>query len=265
MAILVYLSAGRPEDDSTTSGGAIDTDVRLMDYTIYDSIAGGSGDKIDLVSSSASDTQVFALAGYGKDGSWLTENVSCTGTTHVQSTNTYLHLRKIVAASAAVGTITVARYNLGSPVTLGTIIAGEKGYSTLFLNAQANASDGAAKALYEKIFVYSTADTHTLVKFFNNIDEDSELTWAGEEDSGGDLVTNGTESTVNRVTAPTTGSPTFADHINLANALTLGDAGDGNLGATEAQGVWCKLSLAAGRATEQQIACQITVNSSEPA
>lgn len=259
-----YLSSNTPEDDSSTSGGAIDTDMRLIDASSCDSIAGGSGDTIDLVSTSASDTQNVALAGYGTDGSWLTETVSLSGTTNVQSANTYLHLRKVECASSAVGTITVARYNSGSPSSLFTIASGEKGAAGLFLNAQANASGGATKYLYEKIFVYSDADTFTSCIFANTTDEDSELTWAGEEDSGGDLVTNGTESVTNRVTAPTTGAPTFADHLTIGAGLTLGDSGDGNLGNAEAQGIWAKLTLSAGRATEYVVSYTLKVEASSP-
>lgn len=263
--LIFYLSQNRPEDDISISGGAIDTTVRLIDADACDNIAGGTGDYIDIVSTSASDSQTIYLAGYATDGSWISESLSLSGTVNVQSTNQYLHLRKCVLASTAVGTVTIARYNSGSPATLFTIPAGEKGAQALFLNSTANSSGGGTKYLYEKIFVYSDSDVFTGCVFANTTDEDSELTWAGELNSSGDQITNGTESVANRTIAPTTGSPTFSDYPSIASGLSLGDNNDKNLGSGEAQGIWAKLTLAAGRATELVVNYTLTVEATSPA
>lgn len=258
--LVFYCSANVPEADSGTAGGAIDPDVRVIDRTQCDGIAGGSGDQIDLVSTEAADTQNCVLAGIGTDGTWITETVALTGTTHVQSTNTYLHLRKCRLTSAAAGAVTVARYASGTPVTLTTIVAGEKGYLDPFLRAEANASGGAAKAIYAKIYLRNNHATDALQDgvIWLSEDEDSELTMDLEMVSDATVV-DGTESIATRVTLPSTGGTySFADHATEGAGHDIGDAEDGNLAAGEAQGIWLKLSLAPGRTPEQQV--QWTVN-----
>lgn len=257
MAIVWYLSANRPEDDSSTSGGAVDTNMRLMLRSDGDSLNGGSGDQVDLVSDSASDTQSVDLAGYDTSDTWQTESVTLTGTTNVQSTNTYKHLRKVEAASDAVGTITIAEYNSGSPTELFTITAGERGRAALFLKAEANAGGGATKYLYEKVFVYSSGSTYSGGDFYNSEDEDSELAFDLEMSSDS-TTTGGSESVANRATEPSTGGTySWADHAS-GDKHTVGDAEDGALTDTEAQGVWVRLTLAAGRSAELQV--QYTLN-----
>jgi len=258
--LVFYCSANVPEADTGTAGGAIDPEIRVIDRTACDSIAGGSGDQIDLVSADAGDTQNCYLAGIGTDGTWLSETVALRGTTHVQSVNTYLHLRKVELASAAAGAVTVARYNSGSPVTLTTIVAGEKGYKDPFLRAKANASGGAAKAIYVKIYLKNCHATDALQDgvVWLSEDEDSELTMDCEMDSDVTVV-DGTESITNRVTAPSAGGTySFADHATEGAGHAIGDGEDGNLAAGEAQGIWLRLSLAAGRTPEQQV--QWTIN-----
>ena len=253
--LILYCAANVPENDADTAGGAIDPDIRVMDRTECDSIAGGSGDTIDLVSADAGDTQDCYLAGIGSAGTWLSETVELAGASHVQSTNTYLHLRKVELASAAAGAVTVARYNTGSQVTLTTIVLGEKGYKDPFLRAEANAAGGAAKAIYAKAFVMNTHATDALQSgvVWLSEDEDSELTMDAEMSSDV-TVTGGTETTTNRVTLPTTGGTySWGEHATEGAAHALGDAEDGNLIAAEAQGMWLKLTLAAGRTPEQQV------------
>lgn len=258
--LVFYCAANIPEADTGTAGGAIDPDIRVIDRSECDSIDGGAGDTIDLVSAAAGDTQNCYLAGVGTDGSWLSETVALNGTTHVQSTNTYLHLRKVELASAAAGAVTVAAYQSGSPVTLTTIVAGEKGYKDPFLRAEANAAGGAAKAIYAKVFLKNTHATDALQSgvVWLSEDEDSELTMDLEM-SGGATVTGGSETTTNRVTEPSTGGTySWGEHATEGAGHVVGDAEDGNLIAAEAQGIWLKLSLAAGRTPEQQV--QWTIN-----
>lgn len=260
--LVIYLSANRPEDDSSTTGGAIDAKTRLLLLADSDSLNGGSGDQVDLVSTSGSDTQNVVVAGYGTDGTWISETVALTGTTNAQTTATFLHLRKVAAASDAAGVVTVAEYNSGDPAALFTIPVGERGASCVFLKATANAAGGAAKALYEKVFVKNAHATDTLINAiaYLSADEDSELTMDAEMSSDA-TVTGGSETSANRATAPTTGGTySFADHATSGAAHDLGDAEDGNLTAAEAQGIWLKLSIAAGRSAEQQVQWALTAS-----
>jgi len=253
--LVVYLSANRPEDDTSTSGGAIDTTMRLLDRSNTFNLNAGSGDQIDLVSDAAGDTQNCVLAGYGTDGSWIEETITLTGMTNVQSTNTFLHLLKVELASAATGTVTVAEYNAGSPSTIFTIPATEKGAAALFLKATAEAAGGSSKDFYEKVFYENTHATDALTSgvVWLSEDEDAELTMDCEK-SGDVTTTDGNETTTNRVTEPTTGGTyAWGEHATEGAGHDIGDAEDGNLVADEGQGIWVKLTLAAGRTPEAPV------------
>jgi len=248
--LIFYLAANRPENDTTTSGGAKDTDVQLITRDAF-----SWSDKVDLVSAAGGDTQNCVIAGYLADGSWVQETVALNGTGHVQTTNTFSKVLKCVLASAAAGAVTVAKYNSGSPVTVFTIPAGEKGQQALFLLATAEAVGGATKYFYEKVFVHNANLTDSLVAgvVWLSEDEDAELTMDCEM-SASATVTNGSETTANRVTEPTTGGAySWGQHASQGAGHTVGDAEDGNLSPSEAQGVWVKLTLAAGRTPEKQV------------
>lgn len=245
--IKFYLSANRPEADTGTSGGARDATMQMLLPTKAD--IGGAGDTIDLVSASASDTQNVVLAGYGVGGAWVEETIALNGVTTVESTNTFVYLCKIQAASAAAGAVTVSQHTTPANV-IHTIPIGEKGAARLFLKAVANAAGGAAKVLYEKVFVGNAhaTDGITSAAVALTVNEASELAGALEK-SATVQATGGTESVANRVTKPTGGdSYTWAD---MATPLAMGDAADGNLIAGEWQGLWLRATLAAGRTPTQ--------------
>ena len=249
--MIFFLSANRPENDTDISGGAIDSTMRLLDRTNTESI----NDQIDLVSSAAGDTQNCVVAGYAPDGTWLEETVALNGVSHVQTVGTFLHLRKVQLASAAVGTITVAKYAAGVPVTIFTIPITEKGQVTLFLKAAAEAVGGASKNFYEKVFLQNTHATDALINavLWMSEDENAQLTLDCEE-SANVTVTNGTETTTNRVTEPTTGGTyAWGEHATQGTAHACGDAEDGNLAASERQGTWIKMTLAAGAAPDKSV------------
>lgn len=256
---IFYLSASRPEDDASTSGGAIAL-VRVMDRTVCDSLNSASGEKVNAVSAAAGDTtQTIALAGYGTDGSWLTETLALTGTTPAVSANTYKHLKKAVLSATCAGIITVKGNTTAA--TLVTVAIGELGQSTMFLKATANAVGGAAKTLYEKFWIKNTNATDAGVgcTFYNATDNKTELTFAIGKVSNVQ-ATGGTESCANRLTAPAAGgnSYSFTDMLAVGNAVAIGDAADGNMVAGETQAIWVCLSLAAGAAPDQ--VCQMTLD-----
>jgi hypothetical protein len=257
-----YLSANRPEADVGASGGAIAL-VRLMNIATCDSLNTGSGERVKFVSSAGGDTtQTVAVEGYGVDGAWLSETVDLAGATPVLTVGTYKHLKKAVLSATCAGTITVTGNTTAA--TLFTVPIGELGASSMFLKATANAGGGAAKTLYEKLFVKNTNVTSAGVActFYNATDNKTELTFAMECAGGTGSayqVTGGTESATNRATLPTGGGTyTFTEMLTSGSAVAVGDAADGNMVAAEAQGIWVKLSLAAGVAPDQ--VCQMTLD-----
>jgi hypothetical protein len=258
----MYLSANKPEADTGTSGGARDANTQLLDRTNAVDMNGGAGEKVKLTSDSAADTQNCTLAGYGTDGAWLTETFALTGVTLKTSANTYKHLCKIALASDAIGTVTVAGNTTAA--TIHTIPIGERGAQVLFIKAEANAAGGAAKSFYEKVFAGNSHATDALIsgKVWLSEDEDTELTMALEM-SADVIVTNGSETTAARTTAPTTGGTySYSEAATEGASLAVGDAADGNLVAAEYQGIWVKLSLAAGRTPEQVVQAALTLKGS---
>lgn len=73
-----------------------------------------AGDTLDLVSDDAGDTQVATIVGEDTDGRRISEDVTLTGTSAATSTKTFLRLKSITLASAAVGTITISETNGGA-------------------------------------------------------------------------------------------------------------------------------------------------------
>ena len=258
--IVAYLSANRPENNASTSGGAIDATMRLIDRTVAFDINGASGDKIDLVSSSASDNSgvTATLEGYAVDGTWISEARTLNGVGHVQSTATFHHLLRIELSANAVGNVTVARYNAAAPVTLFTIPIGEQGAAAMFLKIAAEAGGGATVTAYEKLFLKNTNAIFGCVSsiFYCGTNENSRLTFALECAGGTGAayqVDGGTESVANRVTAPNGGGTyTFAAAATVGAGLAMGDAADGNLSPAEAQGIWVKCVLPAGTAADRE-------------
>jgi len=257
MAVNFFLSANHPVANNTTSGGAIDPKMRLLNRDAADDIAGGAGDYLDLVSTSALDTQNITILGKDTDGLWITEVVALDGTGHVQTTKEYTHIRKINTASDANGTITVARYNTGTPVALFTIPVGERGGACLALYLDAESSGGSPVVAYEKIFMKASGVSYSGGKFYNSADEDSELAWDLEMSSDVTVV-DGSETTTNRLTEPSTGGTySWGEHATLGAAHDIGDGEDGNLADGEAQGIWVRITLAAGRGPESQVTCAV--------
>ena len=94
--LVLYASANMPLNDNNTSGGAINSGIRVT-FTDPSSAA-----QLIIFSSSASDTsQTLALKGRNAAGSIITENMSLDGTTNVTSSNTFE--RVLIAELSDVG------------------------------------------------------------------------------------------------------------------------------------------------------------------
>ncbi len=223
--LVAYAAANMPNDDSSTSGGGIDT-LRRIDFTQI-----AATDKIEVVSSASGDTtQTCTLTGRKADGSIVSETLSLNGTTAVATTNNYERLLKAELSATCTGTVTVRRQT--GPSTLRLIPAGERGFMAIFRQLASDPS--VQKDFYCKFFWKNThgslALTSAVVK--QNADPSSVITHAlaaSLDDSG---------SVSNRVTSP---GLTFNDSDkNVPNSQ--------NLSAGSAIGVWLNLTLAAGNA-----------------
>lgn len=220
--LILYASASMPEDDSTTSGGAIDLDNRLELTQLSTSSA------LELVSSAAGDTtQSVTVEARDEDELVVSETVTLTGTTAVDlsTLGTVARVLQVTMNSDAAGTVTLREDGAGD--TVGTIPPGERGFCLIHREAEASASS--TEDFYYKGFIRNTgAQTLTAGTVVETNDVAGRVTIALAatlDDSG---------SVTNRKTSP---GLTFS-----AGPHSLPD----DLGPNEAIGVWFLFSHPAG-------------------
>lgn len=228
--IVAYGSATMAEDDVTSGiGGAIDTTTRVV-FTDID-----PSDTITVVSSDGGDTtQTVTVYGRAASGLLQSEEFSLNGTTPVVGSDTFERVLKIVVSAAHTGTITVTE-----TTGLDTIVDIESGVLTIrrpFYNVYAEESGGSLRDYYEKIFFKNNHATLTLLNATVALSADptGNVTFVLESSLDGSDDNGDT-----RLVAP--GGYTF-------NTSTKNVANSQNHTAGTAQGIWVKLSLAAGTA-----------------
>ena len=229
--IVVYGSANMPEDDSSTSGGAIDTATKVIFTDI------SATDSVECVSDNAGDTtQTITITGRDSGGNIVSETETLNGTSEVSTTQTYERILKITLNSSTTGTITIRKAS--DNVTIATMESGITAIRRVFYDATAEASGGSSKSFYEKVFVKNTNGSTDLLaaKIQGTSDPSGNLAFDLED------AADDNNSVSNRVTSPAggdmLGSPTFND-----SQKTIPGS---NLASGEAIGVWLKLTLAAG-------------------
>jgi len=233
--LVAFLSANMPVADSGTAGGAIDL-LRRPDFTQI-----AADDDIEVISSSASDTQNCTITGRNAAGSIVTETKTLTGTSAAIFATLGVINRVLIVdlASTAVGTVTVRRSVAGA--TVRTIAAGERGFKAIF---QQLASDPSVqKDYYSKIFVKNTNGTLALVNALVTQSSDpsgfvTHLLAASKDD---------TATATNRITAPAAADTQDPDTFDDTDKSVPG----ADLGAGVAVGVWLRYRLPAGTAAQR--------------
>lgn len=232
--LVFYASANMPESDSTTSGGAIDVDTRIIFTDI------SAADTVEVVSANAGDTtQTVTITGRRADGVIVSDALSLNGTTVVTSTETFERILKVVMDSDAAGIVTVRKQS--DNVTIGNIPIGERGFRRPFYDATAYATGGGAKVLYEKIHL---ANIHSTLALLNaaieaTSDPSSLLAFRLED------ALNDTNSATNRLTAPTgLDANSWDDSSKSVPGGYLGASGSGE----DTIGIWIQLSLSESQA-----------------
>jgi hypothetical protein len=231
--IVAYGSASMPDDDTPTGiGGAKDTSKKVVFTDI------SANDTVEILSSSASDTtQTVTVFGRNTAGEIVSEAETLAGTTPQTTTQQFERILKITMSATAVGTVTVRKQS--DDVTIATLEPGIDEVRRPFYNAAAEASGGAQRDYYEKIFFQNDNGTLTLTQATieefadpsTNIDFALESTLDGSDTNGAG----------NRQTH--TGGYTF-------DSTTKNVANSQNLTAGSAQGCWVRLRLAAGEASD---------------
>lgn len=226
--LVAYAAASMPNDDVSTSGGAIDT-LRRVDFTQM-----GANDTVRFVSSSAGDTtQTLTIIGRKADGSIATETLTINGTTPVTFANTYERLLSAELSATCAGTVTVARTT--GPTTIRVIPIGERGFMAIF--RQLSSDPSVQKDYYCKFFWKNTHGSLTLTSSVvkENADPDARITHAL------DAALNASTSVANRVTTP---GFTF-------NGTDKNVPSSGNMAAGDKIGVWLNLTLPAADAAHR--------------
>jgi len=232
--IVFYASASMPEDNSTTSGGAIDTTA----IVVFDSstLANTLEDTVEILSSNAGDTtQTVTIYGRAASGSLVSEPLSLNGVTVVNGATTFERIMKIVVSASHAGTITIRKAS--DNTTIATLATGILSIRRLFYGAAADASGGSSRDFYEKVFAKNIHGTLSLLSA--QVQENADPSA---------LITFNIDNSVNASTS-------VASRLNTAPSSQVGSF-DGSaknvpttdLAAGDAQGIWVKMTLPAGQA-----------------
>jgi hypothetical protein len=222
-----HFAANNPDVDTGNAGGAIDT-LRRPDFTQL-----AANDDIEVISTSASDTQNCTIVGRNAAGSVVSETAALTGTTAkvFATLGVIERVLSVELASVAIGTITVRRSVAGA--TVGTIPIGERGFSMIFRKTVSDPS--ATKNYYVKVFWRNTHGSQALTtaQVKQNADPDARIAHLLAAAKGD------TATSTNRVTAPAAADTQDPDTFDDTDKSVPGT----DLGAGENIGVWLRLQL----------------------
>ena len=230
--LIVYGSANMPEDNVSTSGGAIDLTTKI----VFTDIA--ATDQVTVISSNAGDTtQTVTVYGRNAGGTIVSEALSLNGTTRVTGATAFERILKVVISASHAGTVTIARDNTPTFTEIATMESGILTLRRLFYDASADVGGGSSRDYYEKVFIKNTNATFTLnsAAIVEQADPTTLITFDLE-----DAVDDNNSLSDRLDTAPTGMLGTFTG----ASKSVPG----GVLAAGVAIGVWLKLTLAAGTA-----------------
>lgn len=227
--IVAYAALNKPTDDTSTNGGGIDIDERV----VFTDLA--ANDDIEVLSSAAGDTtQQITVTARDASGATVSQTVTLNGTTAVilSTMGVVERVQRALLNADCAGTVTVRRSVAGA--TIGTIPIGERGFRRMFINAVSD--PGSPKPYYEKFFL---KNTHATLAALNAVVAQSadptgkvtHLIAAAKDDSN---------TSTNRLTAPGAAATLDPDTFDDNNKSV---PGSGHLAAGEAIGVWLKLSL----------------------
>ena len=231
--IIAYGSASMPDDDVPTGiGGAEDQTTRVVFTDI------SANDTVEILSDNGSDTtQDVEVFGRNTAGEIVSEIETLNGTTPQTTTQSFERILKIVMDGAALGNVTIRKQS--DDVEIAVLAIDELEIRRPFYNAAAEASGGAERDYFEKIFMSNEHATLTLTEATieefadpsGNVDFALESSLDGSDNNGAG----------NRQTH--TGGYSFdSTEKNVANSQ--------NLTAGAAQGVWLRLKLPAGEASD---------------
>ncbi len=221
--LVAYAAASRPEDDASTTGGAIDPSMRVS----FTQLA--ANDTLRAFSSSAGDTtQTLTVRGRNAQGELVECTAELNGTDLIplSPTTTFERVIDAVLDGVCVGDVVLERVTGGTDV--GIIPPGEIGFTQLFISA---ASESSQAVRYEKCFVKNNHGTLSLTQAVVQCTADP----AGKIEVGLSATKDDTATVANRKTAP--------GGISFVTENTPIAVEDDVLMAGEGVGVWVKQTL----------------------
>jgi hypothetical protein len=226
--IVIYASQNMPTDDSSLTGGDIDSNVRVV-FTDIDATG-----TITAQSDNNADSGTLTVTGRNRYGSILSESFSISGTVAVSGSEVFERILIASIDSSPVGEVALSQTQDSSDIA--NIYSGETGFRRPFYDATANLVGGANKTLYEKVFVKNNSSTNALLSA-GVVEVSSGL--YSIVDFGLERSQQYTESIANRLTLPT-GVPSYGSGLS-------GVPGS-DINPSSYQGIWLKLDLVAGEA-----------------
>ena len=226
--LIAYGSASRPSDDTSTTGGAIDTADR-PDFTQL------TANAVIAVVSDGADTRTVTVEGRNAAGAIDTEALVLNGATEVVGAKTFERILTLtLSATSGTRTVTVKQGSGGA--TRATIGINETSRTAFF---RRSASEAGITIRYEKLFWKNAHATLTL--------NSASLKLTADPDArirmGGAPSVNDTATVTNRKTAPA--SVTFVDD-NVAQGVA-----GGVLAAADRIGTWIEANLPASDAAHR--------------
>jgi len=227
--IVLYASQDMPVNDTDTSGGAINSGIRVV-FTdiIATDVVEGSGTE--------SDSGTLTITGRNTAGSVVTDNITLLGTTLVSGTQAFERILIVQNDEAASGEIVLRDHLTNSGI--GSIYANESGFRRPFYDATAAAPGGSDKELYEKIYLMNLNTVNALLGA--TITEVVTGVYTKVAFATEDTLAS-TQSVANRVAVPTGTGPygSGASGVPGTDLQPLGYLG-----------VWLQLDLNAGDAAQ---------------
>lgn len=242
-----YMAASHPSGDAGTVGGAIDTTVRCLfdDATLANApnASGGDGTLRYKSTNNADNGTTVTIYGRNAAGSLVSEAKNL-GNSGVVVTGTQVFERLIWGTVATHGYDVQINDSAGNNIL--TIESGVTGVMRPFIGIASSPSE--ELNFYSKVFLKNTNSTLALLNtnIIESADPLSKLTFAIED------AVNDNGTTTNRLTAPTASELGAAGFDSATKTLaSQTDAGTADLGPGSGIGVWLKLSLPSGTASQK--------------
>ena len=231
--IKIYAANSMPEDNTTTSGGIVNTGCRV----VFDDIPTTA--TIRVSGTNTGDTGVFSVIGRNAAGQITRESLQLNGKTYAVTSNSYERILRLVLQSAAfLGDVNV--YSHPTETLLATLEPKVTGIRRPFYDVAADAIGGSQRIFYEKVFIRNNNAVNALLSA--QVTEISSGVFADVDFGLESGLLGGGQSLANRLGTAPTGVTTFGNgptNVPSTDLLSLRE-----------QAMWLRLTLNAGASAQ---------------